>query len=478
YEVVDLIFDRLVRFDGNLQIHPELAKSWEVSKDGLTWTLFLRDDVKFHDGTPFNAQAVKAHVERMLDRDWALPNRALWDHITSVNVVDDYTVQFVTAKPFGPMLFYMAHGSGGIVSPAAVEKWGKDFAEHPVGTGPYKVESFTPGVEVVLVQNTEYWGSPAPLDRIVVKTVVEPGARVAMLETGEAHIIDQVPVEEVDRLTRNPSVKILQQTGLRTFCMQFFLDRPTLQDLKVRQALNHAVDVQTIVDTIFLGQGKPLDSPVSSAIPGHVSVGRYDYDPGKAKSLLNEAGWSDTNGDGIVDKGGEPLRLKILYSTAYPKEEEVVEAVRQYLADVGVELELWEVERGGVRTYQKVSRKEVQYDIANWGFNPSNGDITYHLESSWVSNPDDQAPPYMWNLSWYSKPEVDDLLLRTKFGEEAVDPNKRVELLAEAQRIIWNDAPALWLYSLEILAATRANVEGVVILPTIFLNLREARFSE
>jgi ABC-type transport system substrate-binding protein len=478
YEVVYLLYDQLVRFDANLQIQPELAKSWEVSDDGLTWTLHLRDGVKFHDGTPFNAQAVKFHIERLLDPDWASPNKSLWDHIVSVEAVGDYTVKLSTAEPFGPMLFYLAHGSGGIASPAAVEQWGKDFVEHPVGTGPYKLESFTPGVEVVLVRNDDYWGERPPLDRIVVRQAPEAGSRVAMLETGEAQIIAEVPPEDVERLKAGSDTDVIEQTGLRTFFIAFNLDRPALQDVKVRQALNYAVDKQTIVDTIFLGLAEPLDSPVSSAMPGHVSVGQYAYDPEKAKALLAEAGWTDTDGDGVVDKDGQPLKLNILFSDSYPKEQEVVEAVQLYLKDVGVNLELWQTDAASVRTYQKVARSEAQYDLVNWAFNASNGDITYHLESMWVSNPDDAAPPYRWNLGWYSNPELDQIIADTKLGPSAVDPQKRAELLAKAQEIIWNDASYLWLYTPDLLAGQRSNVDGLVVMPTIFYNLRDVHFTE
>ena len=478
YETVYLLYDQLVRFDSNLQIQPELAESWEVSDDGLTWTLHLRDDVTFHDGTPFNAEAVKYHVDRLQSEDWASPNRSLWDHIVSVEVVDDYTLQLSTAEPFGPMLFYMAHGSGGIASPAAVEEWGKDFVEHPVGTGPYKLESFTPGVEVVLVRNEDYWGDRPALDKITIKQVPEAGARVAMLETGEADIIAEVPPEDVERLKADANMDVIQQTGLRTYFLAFNFDTPALQDVRVRQALNHAVDRDTIVEAIFLGLAESLDSPASSAMPGNVTVGGYEYDPEKAKALLAEAGWTDTDGDGTVDKDGEPLTLKILFSDAYPKEQEVVEAVQLYLKDVGVDLELWQTDAASVRTYQKVARNEAEYDLVNWAFNASNGDITYHLESMWVSNPDDAAPPYRWNLGWYSNPELDELLADTKLGPAAVDPEQRAELLAQAQEIIWNDAPHLWLYAPDLLAGYRADVEGLVVLPTIFYNLRDVSFAE
>ena len=478
YEAVYLLYDQLVRFDQDLQIQPELAESWEVSEDGLTWTFSLRDDVAFHDGTPFNADAVKFHIERIQSEEWASPNKSLWDHIVTVEVVDDYTVQISTAEPFGPMLNYLAHGSGGIASPTAVEEFGLDFVENPVGTGPYKLESFTPGIELVLAANEDYWNGQPALDRVVFRQVTEPGARVAMLESGEAHIVAEVPPEEVERLQGVEGIEVVQQTGLRTFFAAFFDDAPALQDLSVRQAINHAVDKQAIVDAIFLGLATPLDSPTAPSMAGHVSQGIYEYDPEMATQLLNEAGWSDSDGDGIVDKDGEPLTLQFLISNEYPKAQEVAEAVQQYLAEVGVNAELWQVDAASVRTYQKVARDEVEYDIANWAFNASNGDISYHLESMWESNPDDAAPPYRWNLGWYSNPELDEIIRGSKIGPTAVDPNRRAELLAQAQEIIWNDATHLWLYVPDLLAGHSSNVEGLVVLPTVFYDLRNASFTE
>lgn len=476
YEAVFLLYDQLVRFDEKMQIKPELAKSWEVSADGLTWTFKLVEGVKFHDGTPFNADAVKKHVERALSAEWASPNKSLWAHITKVEVVDAATIKFSTAEPFGPMLYYLAHGSGGIVSPTAVDKYKKDIAINPVGTGPYKLESFNPGVELVLVRNDNYWNGKPALDKVVFKKVTEAQARQAMLEKGEAQIISEVPPESVKTLKTNTKLKIIEQTGLRTFFVALNLTRPALQDVKVRQALNYAVDKDAIVNAIFLGLATPMDSPAAQNIAGHVTIGTYKYDPAKAKQLLAEAGWKDTNNDKVVDKDGKPLSLKYLISNEYPKAQEVAEAVQQYLQDVGVKVELWYVDSASVRTYQKVAQKEAQYDMANWAFNASNGDISYHLESMWVTNPDVAQPPYMWNLGWYSNPKVDQVIKATKLGKDAVDPAKRQTLLAEAQKLIWEDAPHIWLYVPKLLAGQSADVDGLTVMPTVFYNMRNVRY--
>ncbi len=326
---------------------------------------------------------------------------------------------------------------------------------------------------------TKITGTVRPaLDRIVFKQVAESGSRVAMLETGEADIIAEVPPEEVERLKGVDGIEVVQKTGLRTFFAAFDFDTPALQDVNVRQALNHAVDKQAIVDAIFLGLAQPLDSPVASSMAGHVGLGTYEYNPDLAIQMLADAGWADTDGDGVADKDGEPLELTFLISNEYPKAQEVAEAVQQYLAEVGVNAELWQVDAASVRTYQKVARNEVEYDIANWAFNASNGDISYHLESMWLSNPDDAAPPYRWNLGWYSNPELDEIITDTKLGASAVNPDERAALLAQAQEIIWNDATHLWLYVPELLAGRSANVEGLVVLPTVFYDLRNVSLAE
>ena len=217
YESNFTLYNNLVTFDPELKIVPDLAESWETTGDGTTWTFRLRKGVKFHDGTAFDARAAEAHVRRIQDPQTGSPNKNLWDHVTEVRATDESTVQLVTAKPFGPMLNYLAHGSGGISSPAAVEKFGEAYPQNPTGTGPYKLESFTPGTELVLGRNPDYFRGAPPLDRIRFRVAPEVGARVAALEAGEADVINDVPPEEAQRLEKSRGTAMLRKPGLRTF---------------------------------------------------------------------------------------------------------------------------------------------------------------------------------------------------------------------------------------------------------------------
>jgi peptide/nickel transport system substrate-binding protein len=471
YEANYTIYRNLVTFDPNLKIIPDLAEKWERSEDDLTWTFHLRQGVTFHDGTPFNAQAVEAHIKRIQDPATASPNANLWTHITGVTVVDDNTIQLKTEKPFGPMLNYLAHGSGGIESPSAVKEYGEAYPQHPTGTGPYQLDNFSPGTQLVLKRFDKFYGDPPKLDKITMRATPEVGSRVLAEQSGDADLANDVAPEDADGLANSDNTQLLRQKGLRTFWMEFNLNRDIFKDVKVRQALNYAVNKQSIVDNLFLKYATVLDSPAAPTIQGHTAAGSYPYDPDKAKQMLQEAGW--TPGDkGILQKDG--VSMKFTINTAegeYPKDIQVVEAVQADLKAVGCDVEIWKVEAAARWDYLRLPPDEAKYDMLIFGFNPSNGDLGYHLNSLFRANTDPSKKPDVWNLMWYSNPQVDDLLNQ---ADHAVDETKRYDLLGQAQKLIWDDAPMIWLYTPDLLAAASKNVDGVFIWPTVFIVVRDA----
>ncbi|MEH7308036.1 ABC transporter substrate-binding protein, partial [Neobacillus drentensis] len=179
------IYEGLVGRDKNSEITPLLAKSWE-QLDNTTWEFKLRNDVKFHDGTPFNANAVKATFDRLLDPNVGSPRAVVLKMVKEVKVVDDFTVQFILSEPFSPLLSILASHESGIISPKSIEKYGKKMINEPNGTGPFVFKSWTPGQEIVLTKNKEYWGDKAKVDQVVFKVVPEETTRISMIETGEA----------------------------------------------------------------------------------------------------------------------------------------------------------------------------------------------------------------------------------------------------------------------------------------------------
>ncbi len=198
-----MMYDNLVRFSTKMQLEPALAESWTSSKDGLTWTFKLRKGVRFHDGTAFDAKAVKYFFDRVLGDEKPFKASLYTPFVQGAQVVDDSTVRVTLKQPFAAFLFRLAHSAGGIVSPTAHQKWGKDLTLHPVGTGPFKFVEWVKGDHVTMERNDDYWGGRPNLDRVVVKTVREDQARVLMLESGDADLIVNIPTEEIARLRRD-----------------------------------------------------------------------------------------------------------------------------------------------------------------------------------------------------------------------------------------------------------------------------------
>jgi ABC-type transport system substrate-binding protein len=395
--------------------------------------------VSFQDRTPFNADAAVFHVERQIDPKGNPSNRPLWDPIASVKKLDDYTVAITTHRPYGALLNTLAHGSGGVVSHDAVKKHGGNFKLNPVGAGPYLLEKLDVGSELSLKRFDGYWGDKAPFARIVLRHVPDPVTRLAMLQSGQADVINAVPVESVAQIQALTSVEVI------TFGYGFNLNHKMFQDVRVRRALNHAIDRAAIIKAVFRGYATPIDSPLSPFTTGYAPVGTYEYSAEKARQLLAEAGWKP-GADGVLRKDGEAFEVSLLTPGGMlPKDIEVTQAVQSFLAKVGVVL---------------------------FGFNPSNGDGGYHLSSLFASNPSRTERPKVWNFTWYTNPRVDSLLAE---ADQTVDAAKRKTMLVEAAKLAWTEAPYLWLYAENVIVAKRKDLKGVEVQPVIFTILRNAR---
>jgi ABC-type transport system substrate-binding protein len=470
-EAAFLIYDGLVRFAEDMTIAPDLATSWNVAADGRTWTFKLRRGVSFQDGTPLTAQAVVADLQREISPSTNQSNRTLWDPIASVSAPDANTIQIVTKEPYGALLNTLAHGSALIASPAAVEKSGTLYKLHPVGTGPYKVDRWDVGTQLEVTRNPQYWAGKPGFDRIVLRNVPDPTTRVAMVQSGQAQVAEAIPPENVDELRRIPGVTVTVKPALRTFGMGINMNRPILQDIRVRQALNYAVNKELIVKALFRGNATVLHSPLAPQTSGYADVGPWPYDPPKARRLLEEAGWKPAPPIGVRVKDGIPLQLSLLTPQgAFPHDVEVIETLADYLRNVGFEPHFMYVEPAVFWDHLLIPPDQYKWDLVLFGFNPSNGDGGYHLDSLYHSNPDRQHRPRVWNFTWYSNPEVDAWLSE---GARALDPKVRSAAYAKVERRVWNDVPYLWLYAENVIVATR-DVRGVEVLPIVFTILRAA----
>lgn len=320
----------------------------------------------------------------------------------------------------------------------------------------------------------KYWGGKQGADRLVFRSIPEASTRISALRTGAVDVIDAVPVQLVQNLAQDANVQILRKAGLRPFGVAFNFVQERLQDVKVRQALNLAVPVEPIAQRIFFGFAKAPDSPLAFDTVGHKTVGKTTYDQVKAKALLAEAGYKPGSG-GIVAKDGKPLALTLIVSDGlFPGDIAVSEIVAASLKQVGVDVTIQKIERGAYFDTLRQDRSKATWDMAYFGFNPSNADGLYHMESLFKSNRDDAARPDVWNVGRYRNDKVDAAL---KEANTNPSQGKRLEALGEAQRLVWDDAPYLWLQVNENISATRKEVSGVELWPIVFTSLRKAKWA-
>jgi peptide/nickel transport system substrate-binding protein len=418
----------LVRFDAKVKIHPDLATEWTQSKDGLTWTFKLRKGVKFHDGTPFNAEAVKYNFERFLGPEKPLKASLHTPIIKSVDVVDEFTIRFNLKTPFAFFLNNLAHSASGIVSPTAHKKWGKDLTLHPVGTGPFKFVEWVRGDHVTLVRNDDYYEGKPRLEKIVVKTVREDSARVLGLEAGDYDLIVRIPPEEVPRLMQEGKVRTYAEQSNRALRIGFNETKKPFNDVRVRQALNYAIDKESIVKNIYQGLAAVIPDVVGPLNIGYVPVKGYPYDPVKAKKLLAEA--------------GHPNGFKTTLWTPkgrYLKDFELVQAVQQQLQAIGVDAKLETIEWGAYLANVRKPEGEAKHEMYLIGWSPSTG------EARWGMYPItgcSQRYPNGSNTSMYCNKELDQAIEKSVLATSMKD---RDALLKKAQEILVQDPEAIYL---------------------------------
>jgi ABC-type transport system substrate-binding protein len=473
YEAALCLFDRLLDFRADMTIVPSLAASYAMGGDLKSMTLKLRPGATFHDGTPVDVAAVTFNIERLMDKARNPTNRPLWDPIAGVETPDAATVVIHTKAPFAQLANSLAHASGSLVSPAQVAKVGeKGFAQAPVGAGPYRLDSFHPGTDLTLKAYDKYWGGKPGADTLVFRFIAESSTRVDALRTGAVDVIDAVPVQMAGPLGKDEKLELLHVPGLRPMGFAFNLTHPALADVRVRQALNMAVPVSIIAQKIFLGYAKAPDSPLAFDTNGHVSIGETVFDPAKAKALLEAAGWKP-GPDGTREKDGNKLTLALFTPDGlFPADVSVSEVVAASLWQVGAVAQISKIEKGAYWDQLRQDRAHLAWDMAMFGFNPSNASGLYQLVSLFRSNADDAARPDVWNIGRYRNPTVDAALDKANTDPSAAD---RQAALVEAQRLIWQDAPYLWLQVNENVSAVRKPVADIEVWPIVFTNLRRAK---
>jgi peptide/nickel transport system substrate-binding protein len=457
--VYNNILEPLVIFDEKLQIKPVLATGWEVvSPTRLRFK--LRPGVKFHDGTPFNAAAVRFTLDRAFNSKppgrWA----SLAGPIVGAEVVDDLTVDVLTREPYGPTLRSLAMVYAGIVSPSAVQKLGADFLRAPVGTGPFRFVEWKTGTHVIIERNPDYWGDKAPLDRVVFKVVPEEGARMIALQTGDADMVLLPAPSSIPPLRRDPRYTVHETPGIRVAAIDMHAGLPPLDDVRVRQALFHAIDRKAILENILENAAFPARGIMAPAVFGakDMQLDRlYPFDRARAKALLAQAGWTP-GADGVLQKGGQRLVLSWLASRGrFLKDYEITEAGQAMLREVGIETRIDTFDWATVFT--QIRSDPLKYHLYTGAWLTVNADADATM---WPRYHSKQVPPVGWNNFRYANPRMDALVEQAR---RSVNQAERERLYGEAQDLLAHEMVQIPTYQTRETVVTRAAVKGFVLHP-------------
>jgi peptide/nickel transport system substrate-binding protein len=449
------VFDPLVYLKADGELAPGLAESWSSSPDGLTWTFKLRRGVKFHDGTPLDAAAVRFSFDRMVDpetksRQAGVALRGFYDR---AEVVDPATVRIVLKKPKASFLTVLSQAFFAPVSPKAVRELGTEFGRRPVGTGPFRFVEWVQNQHVKLARNPDYaWGppflpaGPPPVETLTFRQIPDAGARLAALESGQVDGIDTPPTHQLQRLRADGrfQVRTAAQPGM-PWGWPINTKRAPTDDVRVRQALIHALDREGLVRNVHQGAYKPAYGPLTPVTFGyHPAVEKmYPHDPRKAEALLEEAGWKK-GPDGIRAKDGQPLTIEhyVFYSTAN------AEYVQAELRKVGIKTTITLQEVG---TVNQVATEGVKNNLAPLPFaslDPELMSILFHSRN--------QGKGFNW--TFHQVKEIDDLLDR---GEVELDARRRAEIYARFQVLAMEHALFLPAFVRETIHVYKAGVQNV-----------------
>ncbi len=455
------VVETLVTFpDESTQIVPGLAESWTISKDGLQYTFKLRGGVRFHDGTPLTAEAVKFSMERQINPEHPAHKLGkypfanfFFGNVKAVEALSEDRVAFLLKEPRASFLAILTAGAASIVSPTAVMKAGPDYPLQPVGTGPFKFVSWDRGQRVVLEKNPSYWKFPVKLDRVIYRPIVEDQARLTELLTGTLDLIVGVPPDFVNQLETGGKVGVLKQVGAHVWYLGMNNQKKPFDDKRVRQALNYAVNKDAIVRDVLKGTGTPSRGPVlPSTWAADAALKAYPYDPERAKKLLAEAGYPNGFSTTLwVPESGSGMQSPVAMSTV----------MQSNLKAVGVNVTLQTMEWGAFLA--KLRTKEQDLFALSWMAGTEDPDmVMYPLlhSSQWTPN----GP----NRALYKNPKFDDLLQQARL---TTDQARRASLYKEAQRILVDDAPWVFVDHEIQIAALGRRVQGFKLHPSFDLRV-------
>ncbi|MEH7224952.1 glutathione ABC transporter substrate-binding protein [Bacillus sp. JJ1566] len=453
--VQSAMLEGLLGSDEEGKIIKQLAEDYSISEDALVYTFKLRQGVKFHDGEEFNAENVKANFERIINDDSLRLNSRGFNLIKNIEILSDYEIKVTLKEPYAGMLTRFV--SAKILSPKVLEGGSEEIGKKPVGTGPFKFVEWVQGDHLTVERFDEYWDKKDRVKKITYKPVPENGSRVAMLKTGEAHVIYPLPSQNIKELEGNKDVEVQKIPSTIARYVSINTMKEPYDDVRVRQALNYAVSKDAFISVVNAGFGLPLDSIIPSKTLHYEKQEVYEQDIEKAKKLLKEAGledgfkaeiWGNTNSDTM--KG--------------------MQFIQQQLKEIGVDVEIKSMEEGTLSDEiygaQTPEDTKLQMWYVSWSAFPS--DPTNATKPLFYGG---SFPPNGANTAYYKNDQVDKWIEEVN---KTPDESKQTAIYSDIQSTIYNDAPWIFLGVDEILAGKRTNVEGVFISPTGGINVLDA----
>lgn len=460
--VAKSFYQGLFGLDKEMKLQNVLAESYTVSDDGLVYTIKLHPGVKFQDGTDFNAEAVKVNLDRASNPENHLKRYNLYKAIAKTEAVDANTVKITLKQPFSAFINILAHPATAMISPAALKKYGKEIGFHPVGTGPYQLDTWNQTDFVKVKKFDGYWKQGLPkLDTITWRPVVDNNTRAAMLQTGEAQFAFPIPYEQAGVLEKNDKLELVASPSIMQRYLSMNVTQKPFDNPKVREAINYAINRQALVKVAFAGYATPAEGVVPPSIDFAEKYKPWPYDPAKARELLKEAGYP--NG----------FETTLWSSHNHSTAQKVLQFTQQQLAQVGIKVKVTAMDAGQrAAEVEGKGQKESGVRMFYTGWSASTGEADWALSPLFASS---NWPPTLFNTAFYSNPQVDKDLTEAL---KTTNRDDKAKLYKDAQDTIWKENPWVPLVVEKLVSAHSKNLSGFYVMPDTGFSFDDADLKE
>jgi peptide/nickel transport system substrate-binding protein len=466
FRILANLYEGLVGYHTDtLEPSPGLADSWAISDDARVYLFRLKPGIRFHDGTAFDAEAVKFNFERMLDPTHPnhdtgpFPLAFFFEQIERIEILDPLTVRFVLRESFAPFLSNLAYPTGFMVSPTAVRRWGPDYGRHPSGTGPFRFGDWQAGRRVQLLRFEDYHGVPARLDALMFRPVTDPMTRVAELMAGGVDVALELSPDNVAAFRSSKEYRVVEATGPHLWFVILNTRDGPLADVRVRRAVNHAIDKRTLVDDVLRKTAEVATGPIPRVFD-HVfdpTFDAYSYDPEKARALLTEAGHdAPLRLRFLVPRGGSGMLAPLAMATA----------IQGDLARIGIAVDIESYEWNAYLARVNGGLAE-DADMAEMAWMTNDPDTLPSLALHCDAHPDNGG----FNSGYYCNARTDALIEQAR---RSGDPATRSRLYRSLAGLVQEDAPWVVVASGRQHLVARTPVNGLRLEPSFLLDLRDA----